>query len=55
MLTTCTLKTPSYGNKSKSKEKINPRDMFTFSYRFNTDIPMTETPGVGFLPDACSM
>uniref|UniRef100_A0A0D3FEA8 DUF1997 domain-containing protein n=2 Tax=Oryza TaxID=4527 RepID=A0A0D3FEA8_9ORYZ len=45
MLTTCTLKTPSYGNKSKSKEKINPRDMFTFSYRFNTDIPMTETPG----------
>ncbi|XP_006649462.1 uncharacterized protein LOC102722193 [Oryza brachyantha] len=42
-LTTCALKTPSYGN--KSKEKINPRDLFTFSYKFNTDIPMTETPG----------
>ncbi|KAL5209504.1 hypothetical protein ABZP36_005127 [Zizania latifolia] len=41
-LATCALKTPSYG---KSKGKINPRDLFTFSYRFNTDIPMTETPG----------
>ncbi|KAG8073615.1 hypothetical protein GUJ93_ZPchr0006g42180 [Zizania palustris] len=28
-----------------SKEKINPRDLFTFSYRFSIDIPMTETPG----------
>lgn len=40
-LTTCSLKTPPYG---KSK-RINPRDLFTFSYRFNTDIPMSETPG----------
>ncbi|KAG8097048.1 hypothetical protein GUJ93_ZPchr0013g35411 [Zizania palustris] len=39
---TCALKTPSYG---KSKGEINPRDLFTFSYRFNSDIPMTETPG----------
>lgn len=42
LITTCSLKTPpSYG---KSK-RINPRDLFTFSYRFSTDIPMSETPG----------
>ncbi|GJN08968.1 hypothetical protein PR202_ga26930 [Eleusine coracana subsp. coracana] len=40
---TCALKTPSYGG--RSREKINPRDLFTFSYKFNTDIPMRETPG----------
>ncbi|CAN6285555.1 unnamed protein product [Urochloa humidicola] len=42
-LTTCALKTPSYGG--RSREKINPRDLFTFSYKFNTDIPMSETQG----------
>ncbi|CAM0871466.1 unnamed protein product [Alopecurus aequalis] len=43
-ITTCALKPPpSYGGKAKGK--INPRDLFTFSYRFNTDIPMGETPG----------
>ncbi|KAL6648738.1 hypothetical protein ACP70R_012962 [Stipagrostis hirtigluma subsp. patula] len=42
-LTTCALKTPSYGR--RSREKINPRDLFTFSYKFSTDIPMGETPG----------
>jgi len=44
-ITTCSLKPPpSYGGKAKGK-KINPGDLFTFSYRFNTDIPMGETPG----------
>ncbi|WVZ55628.1 hypothetical protein U9M48_006266 [Paspalum notatum var. saurae] len=42
-LTVCALKTPSYG--SRSREKINPGDLFTFSYKFNTDIPMSETQG----------
>ncbi|CAN6302149.1 unnamed protein product [Urochloa humidicola] len=42
-LATCALKTPSYGG--RSREKINPRDLFTFSYKFNTDIPMSETQG----------
>ncbi|CAL4929261.1 unnamed protein product [Urochloa decumbens] len=41
--TTCALKTPSYGG--RSREKINPRDLFIFSYKFNTDIPMSETQG----------
>ncbi|KAE8787098.1 hypothetical protein D1007_38975 [Hordeum vulgare] len=48
-VTTCSLKPPpSFGGKAKEKEKKvnpNPRDLFTFSYRFNTDIPMGETPG----------
>ncbi|TVU48263.1 hypothetical protein EJB05_07893 [Eragrostis curvula] len=43
-VTTCALKTPSYGG--RSREKINPRDLFTFSYKFSSDIPMSETPGV---------
>lgn len=52
LITTCSLKTPpSYG---KSK-RINPRDLFTFSYRFSTDIPMSETPGVGCVIDICSL
>ncbi|KAF8667824.1 hypothetical protein HU200_052636 [Digitaria exilis] len=42
-LVTCALKTPSYGG--RSREKINPRDLYTFSYKFNTDIPMRETQG----------
>ena len=44
LTTTCALKTPSYGG---SREKVNPRDLFTFSYKFSTDIPMSETQGVG--------
>jgi len=42
--TTCALKTPSHGG--RSRRKINSRDLFTFSYKFNTDIPMSETQGV---------
>ena len=42
--TTCALKTPSHGGRSRGK--INSRDLFTFSYKFNTDIPMSETQGV---------
>ncbi|KAG0552638.1 hypothetical protein BDA96_01G524400 [Sorghum bicolor] len=44
LTTTCALKTPSsYGG---SREKVNnPRDLFTFSYKFSTDIPMSETQG----------
>jgi len=41
--TTCALKTPSHGG--RSRRKINSRDLFTFSYKFNTDIPMSETQG----------
>ncbi|CAD6202227.1 unnamed protein product [Miscanthus lutarioriparius] len=41
-LARCALKTPSYGG---SREKVNPRDLFTFSYKFSTDIPMSETQG----------
>lgn len=45
-ITTCSLKPPpSHRGKAKDRKKINPRDLFTFSYRFNTDIPMGETPG----------
>ncbi|VAI09284.1 unnamed protein product [Triticum turgidum subsp. durum] len=45
-ITSCALKPPpSYGGKATEKKKVNPRDLFTFSYRFNTDIPMGETPG----------
>ena len=42
--TTCALKTPSHGGRSRGK--INSRELFTFSYKFNTDIPMSETQGV---------
>jgi len=41
--TTCALKTPSHGGRSRGK--INSRELFTFSYKFNTDIPMSETQG----------
>ncbi|KAM3315591.1 hypothetical protein ACQJBY_033998 [Aegilops geniculata] len=45
-ITSCALKPPpSYGGKAAKEKKVNPRDLFTFSYRFNTDIPMGETPG----------
>ncbi|XP_037419671.1 uncharacterized protein LOC119284628 [Triticum dicoccoides] len=45
-ITSCALKPPpSYGGKATEKKKVNPGDLFTFSYRFNTDIPMGETPG----------
>uniref|UniRef100_A0A453IUU1 Uncharacterized protein n=1 Tax=Aegilops tauschii subsp. strangulata TaxID=200361 RepID=A0A453IUU1_AEGTS len=46
-ITSCALKPPpSYGGKAAKEKKVNPSDLFTFSYRFNTDIPMGETPGV---------
>lgn len=38
----CALKTPSNGG---SRGKVNPRDLFTFSHKFSTDIPMSETQG----------
>uniref|UniRef100_A0A453IVG3 Uncharacterized protein n=1 Tax=Aegilops tauschii subsp. strangulata TaxID=200361 RepID=A0A453IVG3_AEGTS len=45
-ITSCALKPPpSYGGKAAKEKKVNPSDLFTFSYRFNTDIPMGETPG----------